>query len=426
VSDDPTRVTSEVPAAYRGMTCKDLVQWIFNAPDPEVIVRQLPAQSLYMVIRQQGILSSSELLELLTIDQGRLVLDLDLWSHDEFKEEHFWEWLRLADESDSLEPLQRLLRWIDLKLLGLMIARYVHAIIPDEPADMPPAPGYHSPDNGRTWIGFRIEDADRHFIFARFLALIFETSFELFYQLLGVPGVATEAMLQEESYQERLKRLASDGVPEPELAAQVHAPIDLAEVQQRMSAARQPEAIESISTVEPLLYESRPAGLFARLVNETSDREGLQAEFTFLVNAAIIHHGVDFADQDEVLALAKKVKGALSLGLSPLLFEEGYSLEAIEKALGLGPVYRLGYARLQRLKRAAMAIGREKLGSIRDEPELFGVVACARESFPAMPVLLDDDGTVRSENGRVEQGARAIESEEAYRTVQARLREISG
>jgi hypothetical protein len=408
------------------MTCKDLVRWIFDAQNPEVIVRQLSAQSLYMVIRQQGVLGSSELLEMLTTEQGRVVLDLDLWSRDEFKEEHFWEWLRLPDDADSLEPLQRLLRWMDLKLLGVMISRYVHAIIPEEPADVPPAPGYHSPDKGRTWIGFRLEDADRYFLFARFLALIFETSFELFYQLLGVPGVATETVLQEEAYQERLKRLASDGIPEPEFAAQVHAPIDLDELQKRIGVTDRHQAIEAICTVEPLLYESRPVGLFARLVNETGDREGLESEFTFLVNAAIVHHGVDFADQDEVLALARKVKGALSLGLASLVADGQYSLETVDKELGLGPVYRLGYSRLQRLKRMALAISRERLESIRDEPELFSVVACAREAFPAMPALLEDDGTVRSDDGRVQQGARAIESEEAFKTVQTRLREISG
>jgi hypothetical protein len=182
-----------------------------------------------MVVKSTGLQSSSDIIMMASMEQCRLLTDFDLWTGDTLHEEALWEWLALTDETESLELLQRFIKIVDLKLLAVLIEKYVEVKVFEEPTDQPPGAGFHTPDKGHTWIGIATEDADKHFLLARLLALIFESSAELFYQLISIVSVATTSMLEEESYQERQKRLAAEGVPEPEVDAAVHAPYSLAE-----------------------------------------------------------------------------------------------------------------------------------------------------------------------------------------------------
>ena len=148
-----------------------------------------------------------------SLEQCRLLSDFDLWNGDSLNEAALWEWLALTDEVESLELLQKLVKFVDLKLFAILFGKYIEVKIFDDPTEQPPGEGFHTPDRGATWIGIKTEDPDKHFLLARLLALIFESSAELFYQLISIVTVATASMLEEESYQERMKRLAAEGNP---------------------------------------------------------------------------------------------------------------------------------------------------------------------------------------------------------------------
>jgi len=252
-----------VVAPVRGHTCRELYKAIFESDVPEQMVRQLPAQSLYMVVKEIGLATACDLLSLASLEQIRLLSDLDLWHGDVLDEERMWEWLSLADEGDSLEILQKVLKCIDLKLVSILISKYVEVQVFEESTDNPPSPGFYTPDKGFTWIGIKIENEDQHFLLARLLALIYETSTELFYQLLSVPSVATVSMLEEEGFTERTKRLAAEGVPEPEVAATIHAPYSLQEAVNDVTREQPHVVVEDVRAVEPMLYEARATKYFS-------------------------------------------------------------------------------------------------------------------------------------------------------------------
>ncbi|MEX0596710.1 MAG: DUF6178 family protein, partial [Candidatus Paceibacterota bacterium] len=56
---------------------KNLLRKIFQSDSPELYVKQLPAQALYLTIKQNGLADCFELLELCTVEQCQLFLDLD-------------------------------------------------------------------------------------------------------------------------------------------------------------------------------------------------------------------------------------------------------------------------------------------------------------------------------------------------------------
>ena len=405
-------------AHFRGHTCRDLYKEIFDSDAPEQVVRQLPAQSLYMVVKSTGLQSSSDIIMMASMEQCRLLTDFDLWTGDTLNEEALWEWLELTDETESLELLQKFIKIADLKLIAILIERYVEVKVFEEPTDQPPGAGFHTPDKGFTWIGIKTEDANKHFLLARLLALLFESSAELFYQLISIMTVATTSMLEEESYQERQKRLAAEGVPEPEVAAAVHAPYCLAEAKAEVGAAQGRGHVDDIRSIEPLIYEARVARLFGDLVREASDRDELEMEFTYIMNAAVVRWGVDFSNHESVLDLAERVKGAINIALERMTIGTSSSLKDVYGALGLGKLYRLGVTELMAVRTKARKIPLEAVGTLRDsEPVLFGTVACAREAFPVMPLYLNDDGSVQQEHGTLQAGHRAFTTVKSVGTV---------
>lgn len=406
-----TSDTTPVAAPFRGHTCRELYKAIFEAEAPEQIVRQLPVQSLFMVIKQAGLSSCGDIIAMASLEQCRLLTDLDLWRGDVLNEEAFWEWLALTDEADSLEVLQKVLKCIDLKLVAVLIGKYVETRVFEEPTDQPPGPGFYTPDKGSTWIGITLENEDHHFLLARLLAMIFETNTELFYQLLATPSVATVSMLEEESYQERTKRLAAEGVPEPEVAAALHAPYALSDALSDLHERRTYKVIEDVRPVEPLLYEARASKLFAELLRRTEDHEILEMEFTYLLNGAVVRFGVDFSEQELVLQLCEKMKGAINLALEKLVKGSDRTVHEVYQVLGLEKLYRLGLTELMSLRGQARKVSLEDAEKFRDsDPVLFSIVACAREAFPCAPECIDNSGAVVATAMGLQTGTRPIEN----------------
>jgi hypothetical protein len=413
---------SKAVGHFRGHTCRGLYKAIFDAEAPEQVVRQLPVQSLYMIVKSTGLQSSSDIILMASHEQCRLLTDFDLWTGDTLNEEALWEWLALTDEIESLELLQKFVKIVDLKILALLIGRYVEVKIFEEPTDQPPGNGFHTPDKGHTWIGINIEDADKHFLLARLLALIFESSAELFYQLISIMTVATTSMLEEESYQERQKRLAAEGIPEAEVAADIHAPYSLAEAKVDVESRKERGHVDDIRSIEPLIYEARATKLFAELARDVSDRDEFEMEFTYIMNGAVVRWGVDFSNQDSVLDLAERIKGAINIALERLTTGTSYTLKDVYSTLGLGKLYRLGLTELMALRTKARKIPVEGVGALKDsDPGAFGALAYAREAFPAMPIYLNDDGTVEQEGGVLAAGQRPFATGKGVETVNALL-----
>lgn len=402
-----------------------LAKAIFDANVPEGFVRGLPAQSLYMALKYNGISSSIDTIEIASAEQCRLMLDLDLWNEDRFNEDQFWEWLALCDEEDgSFTVLIKVLKCIDLKLLAIIIARHVHILIFTESTPQPPEPGYYTPDKGFTWLNVKIADSTKHFLLSRFMALIFESNTELFYQLLGIPDVSTETILEEEAYQERQKRLSGEGIPAKEWAYELNSPIDDFDVKRALKDIKPHRTIADIIAIEPLIYESTKSELFTKLLEQVGDKEQIQNELTLIMNAAIVHWSIQFSEQDQVLALAQKVRGAINIGLEQLHTLSSLGDDQLYSCLGLQKIYRIGLAQLFRLRKLANSKSPSLKVDGRDEIVAAAILQGARESFPVTAKFLSPDGVVQEEHGVLPVGFRAIENKRDLENVRKLIEEL--
>lgn len=401
---------------------KQLLKSIFDAAAPEQFVRTIPAQSLYLTARQLDLSSAGELIELVSSEQLRIMLDYDLWAGYQFSEDNFFDWLVLpesisSDDGDStgLRILQRLLASIDLRILILMVNKYVEHHTFEEPSDTPPGVGFTTPDKGYTWITVKIEDSERNFAFTRLLALLFETSANLFYKILAAPAVSTPAVLEEEAFQDRTKRLESEGIPDMEQAAALCAPIPTKVFESELAALEVLPTIDDIAVVEPLIYSAARIEPLAGLVGQISQQsirggiEQFNLELTKLMNAAIVRWGVPAFESEEIIALAEKVRGAVNIGLQ-LAHENRSELPLIElyRAKGVIWLYRVGFSELMRLRALALKIKNDEAAIISSDSVAFACVACAREPFPVAPQFLAANGEIVSDKGTLLGGSTAF------------------
>lgn len=332
------------------LNSRTLAKAIFAAEVPEKFIREVPAQSLYLTVKHNGLLSSADLLEIASLKQCRLLIDFDCWRHDRFNEDNFWEWLAVTDAANSLVILEKLLRFVDLKIIAMMIAKHVECLIQEEPSEQPPREGFYTPDKGYTWLNITEEDGTKHFLLARLLALIFETDPELFYQLIAIPNVSTYSTLEEESYQDRQRRLSEEGIPDRGLAFELNSPISIEEIRRLLLTAEFVEAIKTPMAIQPLVYDQLLLRPLADLFKQEAIVAELEAELTMLMNAAIVRWEIDFDQASELYLLTQKVKGALNLGLERAMQLGDYCVDSVYKTVGLTKIYRFGLAQLFNLR----------------------------------------------------------------------------
>ncbi len=412
---------------FSGLNSRELVREIFKSESPERVIRTLPAQSLYMAIKVHGLAAHPELFELASLDQCRAILDFDLWERDKLRDDGFWEWLALPDSTENLESLRRFISTVDLKLVGLIISRLVNVISYEEATDDPPDNGYYTPDRGRTWLQIKVEDTQKHFLMSRFLAFIFDRESDLFYQLLSVPAVSTEAVLEEEAFQDRERRLAGEGFPARESAARLNSPLTVNLALAELNKGPNDHHSYTRIIVEPLLCEGGRLEPLATLEMAIKDHERFEGELTLLMNAALIYWNVEIYESEAVAILAAKVKGAINIGLEAVLSATERSIEEIYGALHLEGLYRVGLAHLFSLRSKGRKFTQEELQLLATDQPKFALLAGAREPFPEVAAFFDDELAFMTQPEPVlAKGYRALENLKELKALERLVEGLKG
>ena len=376
-------------AATQFLSSRELYKAIFDADNPEQFVRSLSPQSLYTLIRERGLGSCADLLEIVPIAAMRAFLDFDLWRKDTFEEDNIWEWLSLTDEEDPLKFTQKFLKSVDLKIVSMLILKYVQSITYENQNDSPPSDGWYTPDRGYTWICVTIEDSHKHFLFTRLLALIFETSAELFYQLLAIPSVATTSSLEEEGFLDKGKRLAADGIPETDYAIELNSvlfPYQAKEILQSEESAR---IVSDVIPCGPLVAANHGRlQPLDEVLSHIPDIEELLGELTLIMNGSMVFFGIPFHEDDSVKFHLEKVRGAINIGIEKAITIVAVSADEACRRLGLLKLYRLGLFELFALSKAAQKIKVDEIKALESEPALFSIIAHCREEIPVAPQFL--------------------------------------
>jgi len=410
------------------MSARSLAKAIFAAEVPEEFVKTLPAQSIYFIIQHNGLEAAGDIIALTTDQQYRGLLDLHLWDGDTLSEDRWWEWLASIDESESLNSLQKFLSLIDLKLLSLMITRHVESITLEEPTDRPPAAHFYTPDKGYTWVHIKLEAAEQHRLMGKLMALLFQVNAELFYRILGLSTISSAPELEEESFQDRERRMNDHGFPSHETAAALNAGIKESQVKAMINGSAISNAVDLQlpSSVAPLVYDADVLQPLGGLMAQVNEPQRFESELTLISNSALIFYRVPFYEHEQVLEMLARVKGAINIGLERLTkVTSATPVDAYSK-LGLQTIYQFGLDALFTLRTQASSIARSGAADGELQGEMFSLLAGARERFPVAPKFFGLKAQITDGSGNLLGGFRAFEHFDEVLAVQERLKQRFG
>jgi len=365
----------------------NLLRQIFESESPEKTIRLLPAQSLYLLTRQTGLSSCVEVLEACSVSQLRTMLDFDLWDRDTLCEERLWEWLELPEANEDLKILRKVIQSIDLKLVALMIDRYVRVVSMEEPADQAPGPYFYTPDRGYTWLHVTNEDSREHFLLQRLLAQIFEMDTELFYQLLNVPCLNTPSMLEFDSYEERSKRLRSEGIPTEEEAFAYTTPIGINQMREELRRETSATTIDpDLNPVLPLIASGSVPEPLKTAVESLGFDLSRQAALSFLLNNILVRFQVEVADTESIKDYVARALGAMNIGLERICNEENITPQDAFTRLNFQYLFCFGFESLKKLQEQAKLYRKKNDPT---DPIVTATLDAAASSFPVIPIFLN-------------------------------------
>lgn len=393
-------ITKPSESSFLSVPPQKLFKALFNADVPEEEVKKLPAQNLYMAIQYNGLSSSTDLINMTTVAQRRLLMDFDCWEKDNFNEDNFFNWLALTDEENSLDLLIKIFKSSDLKLVAMLITKYVTIHSQTEPTDMPPAGDFYTPDKGYTWIKVDTGNADHDFLLKRLLALIFENHLELFYQIISIPMINTPTELEEMAYEEKNKRLASEGIPEFEECVALNQPIPRSKIQEKIkSKLSKPRA--TIFNINSLAFYEDKFTFLNSYIENLNDKETCLSELSRILNACIVFYDMSFDNLQAIFELTRQVKGALNLGLEALSKDfDNVDFPSIYPVVNLQDIYQYSLNSIFYVKKKASEVLKENEGKLSSLA--LKILSSFTRRFPIIPSFIkDENNIIVEENGVV-------------------------
>jgi hypothetical protein len=399
VSEEPERTLAapelrELRAALALTRGRRRLDVILDSPDPRALVRALPADELYLTVREIGLADAVPLVQLASPEQFKTFLDLDAWGSGVFDVARSLPWFRAARAGAHLED-ELAQQWadklaaLDAEVLFLVLGTTLRLHDLEQDPD-PEIAGdrYMRTPEGKYVIEFLVDGVEYAAVRGLLDDLYAEDPFKATRLLASLPW-EMRSELEESALRWRTGRLADLGHPSLEEALSWFARPSHAPARAAAPPVRPPGFLLATLARGSLLDRAA-----ARL--EPEARESLEAQIVTAANAVVVASSVDPADVDAVRDAFEAARGMLELGLERL---GGADDERAAEVLAREPVKRIfqqGFGRVLELAWRARDLRRRagdaRLGSPVDEA-LAALVARRPRYFPGVEVSEDEWGT---------------------------------
>jgi len=326
---------------------------ILDSRDPSRLVRELPAEDLFLAIHDIGLADAAPLVRLATPEQFRAFVDLDAWKENELDTHQMLLWLRLARGEED-EDYRAKLAALDMEVVELLLRSIVQIFDLEEegePGDEVEGTIERTPE-GRFMLVYPSEGAE--YAAARRVIgdLYAEDPFRAGRLLYAVRWELTSE-LTESALRWRDARLADLGFPSLEEAVGLYAKVDLhAPLPPPGAPLEEPPGFFLAALESGSLFD-RAAGLLP-----DEKRDELQLHLVGLVNAAMVADRVDPAEVDEVREHARMVRDTLALGLAHLAGDDAGAASAHLAGAALKRIFQIGFTRTLELQWRAQRLVR--------------------------------------------------------------------
>ncbi len=329
---------------------------ILGARDPQALVRALPADEIYLTIRDIGLSDAAPLVQLASAYQFKVFLDLEAWARNAFDPKKALPWLRAARAGAQREP-RAAARWArklagldtEVFLLVLRSTLRVHDLERDPDPEFQGDHFMRTPD-GKFMVEFLVDGVE--YVAVRGLVDDLYAEHPLnATRLLASLEWDVPSELEESALRWRTGRLADLGYPTVEDALSWFARPPRTPGHPAAPPARPPGFFLATLASGSLLDRAA-----ARLAPE--EREPVEGQIVAAANAVLVADAVDPADPEAVRAAFEAARGYLDLGLDRLAGgDEGRATEILA-ATPVKRIFQEGFGRILELAWRAREIRR--------------------------------------------------------------------
>jgi hypothetical protein len=332
---------------------------LLDQPDPQAIVRALPADELFHAIQDAGLADASDVVQLASPEQFRTFVDLDAWRGSEVDPMRLVPWLRAArgaasgaDRDADLDAWREKIATLDPELVSLLLrtALRIHDLEEDDDPDFE-SERFMRTAEGRYIVEFVPDGAD-YVAIRRLVDDLYERDAYMAGRILSAVRWEIESDLEEQALRWRDGRLADLGYPNLEEALSWFA----RPARRTGTAAGLPERPPGF-WLASFRRETLLDRAAARLPPEAIER--FESEALAAANAAIVADRVDPSDPDAVRSAVESARTLLELGLESL---SGGDVDAASLVLGatsLKSIFQQGFGQLLELRWRAERIRKE-------------------------------------------------------------------
>ncbi len=192
---------------------KDRLDKLLNHPQTLAVVRQLPAQDLFITLKEVGLNDSLEILELVSPEQFQNFLDLDAWHHGRMDPIALGTWLESIASANPKRAVQ-IFRELDVELISLLLKMYGQIFdvnAEEEPQEM--GLTHSTTPDGRYIVVLNADKAEENIVYFLKDALeqLYQRDFSFALRLIENVRWETASVLEEEALKWRDGRMQDMG-----------------------------------------------------------------------------------------------------------------------------------------------------------------------------------------------------------------------
>ena len=207
------------------MAPKERVKYLTQNDKSGALVKELPPNDAWLTIKTVGIHDAIPVIKNLSSEQLQHVTDIEFWQKDELNEHNAIEWLKILGECGE-EKLFEFIDKCDPLALGTIIKKLIHIQKKEHSEDNPleHAWPHEMPPitlDGIYYIQAASKEAEENIV--PLLKLIAEHDYERYASMCEAIIFESTALLQEEAYSWRQKRMADQGFVPFEEAVHIYA-----------------------------------------------------------------------------------------------------------------------------------------------------------------------------------------------------------
>lgn len=321
---------------------------ILASPKASEIVSRLSFEEIFFVVKGVDETNALELLELTTPEQFEGFLDLECWSKDNINLLQTNKWMAILMEMDDdqfIERLEKLDRAFVVGYLKKYLEVYKGEVAHEqfEPDEMT---AFLSEDR-RYLVRFKQQTPENSFIY-ELIQRIYRLNWQFFYELMEGVYWELETLLEEEAYENKVRRLADWGFPEYYDALDIltyHKPklfkptpkIEVPVVESEENFVEPPSF--------PMLFAPSDS-LFLRAIKMLDEKKlrEIQWETVYLANRYIVANRLDFSRIEEVFKSLTELHHIISIALESFAGNDPKLAADILKKFYMKDIFIKGYS----------------------------------------------------------------------------------